>query len=322
MTEEVFMGIDLGGSHITVIIVDEEGNVIDKMFSVIIDRSIQSVLSLLAEVCKKMLLKHTKIVAAGIAIPGNVDPTLGCTRYLPNFGWLDPVPVKSILQEQANTSISFSLRNDGRCAALAEYNFGVGKGSKVFSMLTLGTGIGGALIKDGILFDGVSFDAGDFGHHVICSGSDAFSCVCGKSGCFECHASASGLVRHYQRIVQASGCNDNGVSESDGKGNAVVNAEQVVALVRQQDMDAVTAFARFKDDLSTGLANLVTFYNPDVIALGGGLSQAPEVFNGLEAAVDAKTLPATRGKVRVLPAMLSVEAPCLLPGGRSGCFLR
>ena len=118
------------------------------------------------------------------------------------------------------------------------------------------------MIKDGILFDGVSFDAGDFGHHVICSGRDAFSCVCGTSGCFECHASASGLVRHYQRIVQASSCNDNGVSESDGKGNAVVNAEQVVALVRQQDMDAVTAFARFKDDLSTGLANLVTFYNP------------------------------------------------------------
>ena len=140
MTEEAFMGIDLGGSHITVIIVDEEGNVIDKMFSVIIDRSIQSVLSLLAEVCKKMLVKHTKIVAAGIAIPGNVDPTLGCTRYLPNFGWLDPVQVKSFLQEQANTSISFSLRNDGRCAALAEYNFGIGKGSKVFSMLTLGTG--------------------------------------------------------------------------------------------------------------------------------------------------------------------------------------
>lgn len=111
----------------------------------------------------------------------------------------------------------------------------------------------------------MSFDAGDFGHHVICSGSDAFSCVCGKSGCFECHASASGLVRHYQRAIQAadaSGCNDDGVAGSDCIGDAVVNAEQVVALVRRQDLVAMAAFARFKDDLSTGLANLVTFYNP------------------------------------------------------------
>lgn len=135
------MGIDLGGSHITVIIVDGEGNAIDKVFRVITDRSVQSVLFLLADVCKEILLKHAQIVAAGVAIPGNVDPTLGCTRYLPNFGWLDPVHVNSFLQEQANTRISFSLRNDGRCAALAEYSFGVGKGSKVFSMLTLGTGM-------------------------------------------------------------------------------------------------------------------------------------------------------------------------------------
>ena len=98
--------------------------------------------------------------------------------------------------------------------------------------------------------------------------------------------------------------------------------------MRSQDETALIAFARFKDDLSTGLANLVTFYNPgnyiqfvvntsialallsstDVIALGGGLSQAKEVFEGLEALVDAKTLPATRGKVKILPAALSVDA--------------
>merc|ERR1719263_213964 len=71
-------------------------------------------------------------------------------------------------------------------------------------MLTLGTGIGGALIhnpsmdKPGAIFDGCSFDAGDFGHHVMRSGPDAFACVCGNRGCFECHASAAGLVRHWR----------------------------------------------------------------------------------------------------------------------------
>ena len=139
--ESLFLGIDLGGSHITAIILDENSNIIDKVYLVINDRSVQSVLFLLATTCKEMLTKYTQIVSAGIAIPGNVDPFHGCTRYLPNFGWLDIVPVNSFLQEQANTDIFFSLRNDGRCAALAEYSLGVGKGSKVFSMLTLGTGM-------------------------------------------------------------------------------------------------------------------------------------------------------------------------------------
>ena len=91
------------------------------------------------------------------------------------------------------------MRNDGRCAALAERHFGVGKDGAhaVMAMLTLGTGIGGALIHDaspasrGVLFDGCTFDAGDFGHHVMRSGTEAFKCVCGNYGCFEQHASAT-----------------------------------------------------------------------------------------------------------------------------------
>jgi len=154
------------------------------------------------------------------------------------------------------------------------------------------------LITNGKLFDGVSFDAGDFGHHVITSGENAFPCVCGKSGCFECHASAAGLVRHYNRLATINGTTV----------QVVKNAAEVVELVRARDGLAKQAFDRFQDDLSTGLANLITFYNPDTIALGGGLSQAPEVFHGLLEAVDRKTLPASRGKVTILAASLSVDA--------------
>jgi glucokinase len=96
------------------------------------------------------------------------------------------------------------MRNDGRMAAYAESCMGVGKGIKVFSMLTLGTGIGGSLIIEGKLFDGYSNDAGDFGHHVICDGELAFECACGKHGCFETQASAQGLVRHYDFVLKKS----------------------------------------------------------------------------------------------------------------------
>lgn len=163
-----------------------------------------------------------------------------------------------------------------------------------------GKGIGGALIIDGVIFDGSTYDAGDFGHHVICSGDDAFECVCGKRGCFECHASADGLVRHYHR--ELSKC----TRQHDRLLNN--NAEEVIALVRKNDDIATQALRRYKEDLSHGLANLITFYNPDTIAIGGGLSQANEIFEGLTQLVDAKTLPATRGKVIILPASLSVDA--------------
>jgi glucokinase len=168
-------------------------------------------------------------------------------------------------------------------------------------------GIGGALIIDGVLFDGSTYDAGDFGHHVICSGDDAFDCVCGKKGCFEYHASADGLVRHYHRELSRS-------TRQHG-GDALIssellknNAEEVIALVRKNDDIAKQALRRYKEDLSHGLANLITFYNPDTIAIGGGLSQASEIFEGLTQLVDAKTLPATRDKVIILPASLSVDA--------------
>jgi len=186
------------------------------------------------------------------------------------------------------------MRNDGRCAAIAEVTYGAGIGSNVLAMLTLGTGIGGALVNKGHLFDGSTFDAGDFGHHVIHSGPLAFDCVCGKKGCFEYHASAEGLLRHYKKL----------------NGNKTIeNAHEfMIELRSSNDIIVQQAFDNYRDDLSTGLANIVTFYNPDVIIIGGGLSQASELFDGLVDLVDKKTLPATRGMVRIIPAMLSTDA--------------
>jgi glucokinase len=188
------------------------------------------------------------------------------------------------------------MRNDGRCHAIAEVKYGAGINSKILAMITLGTGIGGALVVNGKLFDGSTFDAGDFGHHVIHNGGPlAFDCVCGKKGCFEYHASADGLVRHYTKL--------------NGDKN-ITNAHEFMILLRQSPNDLLLkqAFHDYRNDLSTGLANIVTFYNPDTIIIGGGLSQAPELFDGLVDLVDSKTLVATRGNVKIVPAKLANNA--------------
>jgi len=296
--KKVCIGIDLGGSHITCILSDINGIIIDKLNEVINDRSIDNVLNIIANTCNNLINRNKDIqcLGIGIGIPGNVDPINGNTRYLPNFGWLEPVNIGDYLKKNVgNGNLRISMRNDGRCAAIAEFKYGAGINSNVLAMLTIGTGIGGALIIKGNLFDGSTFDAGDFGHHVIHSGSLAFDCVCGKKGCFEYHASADGLLRHYKKL--------------NGNKN-IQNAYEFMNELRSSNKDPIIiqAFNDFRDDLSTGLANLVTFYNPDTIILGGGLSQASELFDGLVEMVDKKTLPATRGKVKIIPAMLSTDA--------------
>lgn len=334
------IGIDLGGTHALAVLMSRDGSIHARHRATIsadMRSSIDGVCSVLANcilavwrVAYENLAESQPIQGIGIAIPGNVDPDKGCTRYLPNFGWLTPVDLaKHVLGcpvegEAAATTLGakigisrLHMRNDGRCAALAERHYGVCKPCKgssggaaksvgsdsVVAMLTLGTGIGGAVVHDrpdgkGVLFDGCSCDAGDFGHHVIRSGSDAFKCVCGNYGCFECHASAAGLgqglthrpalhtlstacvcvcvctlltvtcvsyaglVRHYRAA---------GGAEASA---SLDEARLVVEAMRAGEPVATAAFAKYKADLATGLANLVTFYNPSLIILGGGLSRA------------------------------------------------
>jgi glucokinase len=302
-SDSLAIGVDVGGSHILCVTSTSTGCMVSSLRREILDRSVDAVIALIINAIAAIMSPEVK--AIGMAIPGNVDPVRGCTRYLPNFQWYDEVPIGSIISERFGLPVE--LRNDGRCAAIAEYQYGQGKGSKVFAMLTLGTGIGGALVIDGKLFDGSSFDAGDFGHHVICSGADAFACVCGKSGCFEYHASADGLIRHLN-LTKSLATDTLPESFKDIKSAY----DFFLEYNKHPDNPILSnALSSYKKDLATGLANLVTFYNPDIICLGGGLAQAREIFTYLEAMVDARTLPATRGKVKIVAASLGTDAGAL-----------
>lgn len=316
VNDEILIGIDIGGSHISFVVCTNSSSfqVLNKLtipLATATERSLEYVLNVISSTIIDKIYRngYHKIKSIGIAIPGNVDPINGIARYLPNFEWEQNIPLKELLLDELckcgipNASrIPVHMRNDGRCAAKAEYLHGSGNNVDVFAMLTIGTGIGGCLIHKSSIFDGSSFDAGDFGHHSIYT-TTPFPCVCGKTACFEAQASAQGLMRHYHH---ASGIH-------------VSNAEEIMILYRNSDRHAVNAFNAYVDDLSTGLANLVTFYNPNIIALGGGLSQATELYesssgtsanrrNYIELLVDKKTLPATRGCVLICKAECGVDS--------------
>ena len=312
----VVAGVDIGGSHVTCVLLmaapdggsggggvevqaKEVAAVTDRGVDAVVDVIVRGLLAVLAGV------GPDDVLAIGVGVPGNVDPVRNVAKYLPNFAWPADVELGRLISKGLGVfqKVRIVMRNDGRCAALAETLLGAGHASRVFSMLTLGTGIGGALVIDKKLFDGATFDAGDFGHSVIRSDADAFECNCGKRGCFETQASAYGLVKQYRKQ-----------SASSSSGDAVTNAEQVLQLVHAGDAAALRALDVFLDDLSTGLANLVTFYNPDTIALGGGLAQASILFERLQTLVDEKTLPATKGKCRIVPASLGPDAGAIGAG--------
>ena len=324
---ELAIGVDLGGTHVLAVLVDAHGRVHARKEAKIGEesRGSQETVGQALSGCLVEVWRHARdhfaeclpLKGVGIAVPGNVDPRRGMTRYLPNFGWLEPVNLAALVLDRAavpecaTRSVrallgvdELHMRNDGRCAALAERHFGVGADGKhdVMAMLTLGTGIGGALVHDGGLFDGCTFDAGDFGHHVIRSGAEAFRCVCGKSGCFECHASAAGLVRHWR----AAGGDEREISLDD--------ARSVIQRMRDGEPTALAAFAACRGDLATGLANLVTFYNPSLIVLGGGLSRTPELYDGLQDAVNSATLPATRGTFSIVQSTLGADCVAMGAG--------
>lgn len=198
-TDSLAIGVDLGGTHVLAILMDQSGCVHTrhKLTLSEADRGSREIIGealgrCVVEVWRYARAHHSRslpVRGVGIAVPGNVDPVHGTARYLPNFGWLEPVDLadlvlkRTVSGEVPSVTIGDALqlnrlhmRNDGRCAALAERHFGIGADGahSVMAMLTLGTGIGGALIHDagtdserGVLFDGCSFDAGDFGHHVL-----------------------------------------------------------------------------------------------------------------------------------------------------------
>ena len=168
--DDLAVGVDLGGTHVLAILMDPSGCIHARHEAPLAaeDRSSQDKIVAVIGACIVQCWRHARehfagrlpLSGLGIAVPGNVDPARGMARYLPNFGWLSPVDLTArvldvpVLAEGASTlGVALGLgrervhlRNDGRCAALAERHFGVGAGGEhgVMAMLTLGTGIGGA----------------------------------------------------------------------------------------------------------------------------------------------------------------------------------
>lgn len=261
------IGVDLGGSHVMATVVDENGTIRARHERDIVDHAPAAVFNAVEKVISEALgdAKEKQVVGIGIGSPGNIDLETGTIRYSPNFGWKDVALGEHV---RGAFKMPVFVGNDARCATLGEHTYGVGKGVPDFVLLTLGTGIGGGIVSAGKLVLGSRASAGEIGHHQI-RPHDGFVCGCGKIGCFEAQCSGTGLIRHALALAPSfprSTLLD--VPREKLGSKAIRRAAQA------GDGHGLAAWRNWIDDLGYGLANVVAFVNPSMIALGGGVASA------------------------------------------------
>jgi glucokinase len=296
------IGVDLGGSHVLATLVEDDGTISERSERDIVDHGFDAGVATIAAAIDDVLgrTKEKSVSGIGLGSPGNIDLQTGSIIYSPNFGWRD-VPLGERLRE--HFTLPIFIANDARCATLGEHTYGTGRNKPNFVLLTLGTGIGGGIVAEGKLLIGSGAGAGEIGHHQV-RGGDGFYCNCGKIGCFEAQASGTGLIRHALAIA-ASFPRSELVSGKPPK----LSSKAIRRAAEAGDPHASAAWTRYVDDLSRGLANIIAFVNPEVIALGGGVASAGAfMLDAVRPRVDELTTMVPRGRTQIVTAALGNDA--------------
>lgn len=295
------IGVDLGGSHVLATIVDDDGKIVDRSEKEITDHTIDVTIGIIASSIDDVFHRARGGVAAiGLGSPGNIDLSTGIVKYSPNFGWRD-VPLGQKLHERFNVPVY--IANDARCATLGEHTYGAGRGSRNFVLLTLGTGIGGGIVAEGALLIGNDASAGELGHHQI-RATDGFFCNCGKQGCFEAQASGTGLIRHALAVAPSFPRSSLVRGKPEKLGSKAIRRAAEIG-----DPHGLMAWNRYIDDLARGLANVIMFTNPEIIALGGGVAGAGDfLLEAVRPKVEDLTTVAPRGRTKIVIAQLGNDA--------------
>lgn len=264
------VGVDVGGTTVKLGFFDTEGVFLDKWeIPTRVEEEGSHILPDVAESIKKKLeekrILFEDVAGVGIGAPGPIDSN-GVVYKAVNLGW-NVFSIKEKLEEHLKLPVMAG--NDANVAALGEMWKGGGLGSRNLVMVTLGTGVGGGIIVDGRILTGFTGAGGEIGHiHV--EDQEAEVCGCGNKGCLEQYASATGITRLANRKLKESGMDS---MLRNGK----ISARTVFDAVKAKDALAMEVAEEFGRYLGNGLAGIACVVNPEVIVIGGGVSNAGEI---------------------------------------------
>ena len=279
MSGGLTVGVDIGGTKVSGGLVDETGAIVGRTRrdtphrstapSVVEDAIISVVEELLAQT------ERDAVRAVGIGAAGFVSADRSRVVFAPHLSWRDE-PLRESLSRRVHLPIT--VDNDANAALWAEHRFGVAQDTSHAVMITLGTGIGGALLVDGVLMRGRYGIAGEFGHmQVVPSG---LRCECGNRGCWEQYSSGNALVREARGLVGArSPVASDLLARADGD-PANLTGPMITEAARAGDRTSVELLAEIGTWLGVGMANLAAAIDPEVFVVGGGVSAAQDLLLG------------------------------------------
>ncbi len=274
MAEKV-IGIDIGGTNLRGGLVDSQGNIIKRMKILSeADKGIDKLIDNLVGFIKD-ISQGEKVYDIGIGIPGIIDSKDGIITEAPNILNVSDYPIRSVLDEKLGGDINVVIENDANSAALGEWWIGVSKNVNSMLMITMGTGIGGGIVLDDKLWTGVSGMAGEIGHMTIYP--DGAKCNCGNYGCLESYASATAI----RRMVH-EGLENQSFVTSLRESVKDAHMEDIPLIVMEAasagDEFSLSVWHQVGVALGIGIASLINLLNVEMVVIGGGVSNAWDLF--------------------------------------------
>lgn len=278
-----YIGIDLGGTNVAAGVTDQEGRLLGKA-SIPCPRGAEEIADAMAQsvrlAVREAELTLEKCGSVGVASPGSIDPDKGIVFHAYNLG-LENVPLARMVSDRLG-GIPTLLENDANAAALGEFVAGAGKGKNSLVAVTLGTGVGSGAVLEGKLYTGFNYAAFESGHTVIHRGGR--QCTCGRKGCWEAYASATGLIRSTREAMEA---HHESLLWQYASALEEVTGKTPFDAAQAGDTVAKEVLAEYIEDLACGIANLINIIQPEVLCVGGGIcKQGENLMVPLRAALD------------------------------------
>ncbi len=307
--QRFIIGVDLGGTNIVVGAMPEDGSrhyalrsqptMSELGADAVVDRIVTMVGEVMTQTMAETGAKRSQFAGVGMGAPGPLDREHGIVIIAPNLGW-KMFPLRDRVSKAVG--LPATLDNDANCATLGEWWQGAARGGRNVVGITIGTGIGGGIIMNGVLYHGSSDVAGEIGHTTI--DTEGRHCKCGNYGCLEAYASAPAIATRAREVM----VREEGESSIPGMVQGRfedITAQTVYDAAKAGDAVASEIVRDTARYLGAGVANLLNIFNPDIVVLAGGVTAAGDaLFVPLRAEVRRRAFTPAVQAVRIVPGEL------------------
>lgn len=267
-------GIDVGGTKIAGGVVAEDGTILEELRVESPATDAEAIEEAIAGLVAELRLRH-EIATVGVGAAGYVDKARAVVLFAPNVAWRNE-NLKAELEKRVELPVV--VENDANAAAWGEFAFGAGADADDLLLVTVGTGVGGGLVLDGEVYRGANGVGAEIGHMRVVPGG--VLCGCGKRGCFEQYASGSALVREARAAAMSGAQIAQGMLQRAGGELPRITGPLITEAARDGDQGAIQQLAELGRWLGEGIASLTEILDPEVVVIGGGVSEADELLLG------------------------------------------